>query len=50
VPLFLSSQILEVMQALRADNKGGDDHGGIVQFYERTAGTQVRTSDSEERA
>jgi len=43
VPVPLCSQIMEIMQALRTDGKAGDDHGGIVQFYERLAGVQVRT-------
>jgi 2-hydroxy-3-oxopropionate reductase len=44
VPIPLSSQVMEIMQALRTDGKAGDDHGGIVQFYERLAGVQVRTA------
>jgi len=44
VPVPLCSQIMEIMQALRVDGKAGDDHGGIVQFYERLAGVQVRTA------
>ena len=43
-PLPLCSQIMEIMQALCADGKAGDDHGGIVQYYERLAGVQVRTA------
>jgi len=42
VPLPLSSVIMELMQALRVDGKGGDDHGGIVQFYEKAAKVNVR--------
>jgi 2-hydroxy-3-oxopropionate reductase len=37
VPLPLLSQILEIMQALKVDGKAKDDHGGIIQFYERLA-------------
>jgi 2-hydroxy-3-oxopropionate reductase len=43
VPIPLSSQIMEIMQALRVDGKEENDHGGIVQFYERLAGVTVRT-------
>ena len=43
VPMPLSSQVMEIMQALRVDGKAGNDHGGIVQFYERLAGVEVRT-------
>ncbi len=42
VPVPLTSQIMEIMQALRADGKQKDDHGGIIQFYERLAGVKVR--------
>lgn len=42
VPVPLSSVVMELMQALKVDGKGGDDHGGIVQFYERLANVQVR--------
>jgi len=42
VPVPLTSQIMEIMQALRVDGKQKDDHGGIIQFYERLAGVKVR--------
>ncbi len=42
VPLPLSSSVMEVMQALKADGKATDDHSGIVQFYEKLAKVQVR--------
>ncbi|MFC1562816.1 2-hydroxy-3-oxopropionate reductase [candidate division KSB1 bacterium] len=42
VPLPLSSQILEIMQALKVDGKAVDDHCGIVQFYEKLAKIKVR--------
>ena len=42
VPMPLSSVVMELMQALKVDGKGGDDHGGIVQFYERLANVHVR--------
>lgn len=42
VPLPLSSLIMEIMQALKTDGKAGNDHGGIIQFYEKLAGTEVR--------
>ncbi len=44
VPLPLTSQVMEIMQALKVDGKAGDDHGGIVQFYEKLAKIQVRKS------
>lgn len=42
VPIPLSSQILEIMQALKVDGKAQDDHGGIIQFYEKIAQVEVR--------
>jgi len=42
VPVPLSSVVMELMQALRVDGKGGDDHGGIIQFYEKVAKVNVR--------
>ncbi len=42
VPVPLSSGVMEIMQALRTDGKAGDDHGGIIQFYEQLAKVQVR--------
>jgi 2-hydroxy-3-oxopropionate reductase len=42
VPLPLTSQVMEIMQALRVDGKGQNDHGGIVQFYEKLAQIEAR--------
>lgn len=42
VPLPLSSQLLEIFHALKVDGKAGDDHGGIVQYYEKLANVEVR--------
>jgi 2-hydroxy-3-oxopropionate reductase len=42
VPLPLCSQLLEIMHALKVDGKAGDDHGGIVQHYEKLAKVEVR--------
>jgi 2-hydroxy-3-oxopropionate reductase len=42
VPVPLAGGIMEIMQALRVDGKGGDDHGGIIQFYENLAKVKVR--------
>ena len=42
VPLPLTSQIMEIMQALKVDGKAGNDHGGIVQFYEKLANIEVK--------
>jgi 2-hydroxy-3-oxopropionate reductase len=42
VPLPLTSQVMEIMQALKVDGKAGDDHSGIVQFYEKLAQFEAR--------
>ncbi len=44
VPVPLSSGVMEIMQTLKVDGKAGDDHGGIIQFYEKLAKTEVRHS------
>jgi 2-hydroxy-3-oxopropionate reductase len=42
VPVPLSGVVMEIMQALKVDGKAKDDHGGIIQFYEKLAKTEVR--------
>ncbi len=42
VPIPLSGQVLEFMQALKVDGKGKNDHSGLVQFYEKLAKVEVR--------
>ena len=38
VPLPFTSQLLELMQALKVDGHLNDDHCGIVQYFEKLAG------------
>ena len=42
VPLPLSSLVLEFMQALKVEGKAKEDHGGLIQFYEKLAHVTVR--------
>ncbi len=42
VPVPPSSQVMEIVQALWVDGHAADDHGGIIQFYEKLAKTEVR--------
>ena len=42
VPMPMSSQLLEIMQALKVDGHINDDHGGIVQYFEKLAKVEVR--------
>ena len=41
VPMPLSSHLLEIFHALKVDGKAADDHGGIVQYYEKLANVTV---------
>jgi len=40
-PIPLTVQVMEFMKALKADGKEEDDHGGLIQFYEKLAGVKV---------
>lgn len=42
VPLPLSSHLLEIFHALKVDGKAADDHGGLVQYYEKLANVEVK--------
>jgi 2-hydroxy-3-oxopropionate reductase len=42
VPLPLTSQVMEIMQALKVDGKAGNDHSGIAQYYEKLAQFEAR--------
>lgn len=42
VPLLLTSQLKQIMHSLKADGHIMDDHAGIVQFYEKAAGVEVK--------
>lgn len=41
-PIPLTSVVMEMMQALKVEGKQKDDHGGLIQFYEKMAGVKVR--------
>lgn len=41
VPLPLASQVMEIMQAIKQDGCGIEDHSSIVKFYEKIANTEV---------
>ncbi len=42
VPLPLSSQCMEMMQALKVDGKEKNDHSGLIEFYEKLAKIEVK--------
>lgn len=41
-PIFLSTQVLQMMQTLSDGGEGGNDHGGIVRFYEKLANVEIK--------
>jgi len=41
-PAQLTSMVLEIMEALKEEGKGKNDHGGIIQYYEKIANVEVR--------
>lgn len=43
VPLPLTSQLLEIMQALKAGGHLNDDHAGIVKYFEQLAQVEVKS-------
>ena len=40
-PLPLTSLAMEMLQTLRADGFGGDDHSAIARYYEKVSGSQI---------
>lgn len=41
-PVMLTQKVLEIMKSLREEGKAKDDHGGLIQYYEKLAKTEVR--------
>jgi 2-hydroxy-3-oxopropionate reductase len=41
IPLPLSAAVMEMMQALKADGLGNEDHSSLVKFYEKMANITV---------
>ena len=42
VPLPLTSAVMEMMQALKVDGMGDNDHGSLVRYYEKLAKVEVK--------
>jgi len=40
-PIFLTTQVLQMMQELSNDGEGGNDHCGIARFYEKLANIEI---------
>jgi len=45
VPLPLTAGVMEIMQALKIDGCGENDHGALIKYYERLAKVEVRRKD-----
>lgn len=43
VPLPLTAELFEIMQALKVGGHMNDDHAGIVQYFEQLAGVEVKS-------
>jgi 2-hydroxy-3-oxopropionate reductase len=41
-PVPITALVMEILQEPKVDGKAGDDHGGLIRFYEKIAGIQVR--------
>lgn len=41
-PLPLTSQVMEMLQTLKADGLGDKDHSAIAKYYEKVADTEIR--------
>lgn len=41
-PLLLTAEVMEMLQNLRADGCGSEDHSAIVKYYEKIAGQTIR--------
>lgn len=41
-PVPLSSQVLEMLEVLKADGKAKEDHSGLIQYYEKLSGIEVK--------
>lgn len=42
VPIPYSSQLFEILQTMKIHGHMNDDHGGIVQYFEKLAGVEVK--------
>ncbi len=42
VPLPLTAAVMEMMQALKVDGMGDNDHGSLVRYYEKLAQVEVK--------
>ena len=45
VPIPYTAQLYEILQTLKIHGHRGDDHGGIVQYFEKLADVEVKKAD-----
>lgn len=45
IPLHLTERIEQILNTLLKDGKGENDHGGIAQFFEKLAQTEIRLEE-----
>ena len=43
-PLPLTTAVLNMLRALEKEGHGGEDHSGLVQYYEALAGTRLESA------
>lgn len=41
-PMPLTAEVMQMFQVLKADGCGQDDHSGLMKYYEKLTGTEVR--------
>ncbi len=41
-PMLLTAEVMEILQNLRLDGMGGNDHSAIARYYEKLSGCEVR--------
>jgi len=41
-PLPLTAEVMQMMQVLKADGMGQNDHSGLLKYYEKLTGSEVR--------
>ena len=41
LPLPMTAMVMEMMQTLRADGHGGDDHSSLANYYAKMSGTKI---------
>ena len=50
VPIPTTALVQQFLTAMQTRSRGGDDHSGVIQFFEGLAGVQVRESESRPHA